>query len=108
MIMNVMTPRKCGVRGCYRYQCKEVEAKGYTLCYVHLPEKIKTVVYERKKKDEKMKEDERFNREVARIRKQEKKELEVERKQLKRSNAKKAKEKARLKKEKKKHHSWTQ
>ncbi|MBI5884563.1 hypothetical protein HZB89_00525 [archaeon] len=80
MISSVLTQKKCGVRGCYRYQCKESEAKGFTLCFVHLPDRVKSVISERKKKEEKMKEDERFKREVARIMKREKKEQEDERK----------------------------
>lgn len=93
MISSVLTQKKCGVRGCYRYQCKESEAKGYTLCFVHLPEKVKSVISERKKKEEQMKEETRFQRELARIRKQEEKEMEAEKKARKKALRKKARKK---------------
>jgi hypothetical protein len=93
LISSVLTQKKCGVRGCYRYQCKESEAKGYTLCFVHLPEKVKSVISERKKKEEQMKEETRFQRELSRIRKQEEKEMEAEKKAKKKALRKKARKK---------------
>jgi len=96
LISTVLVQRKCGVRGCYRYQCKESEAKGHTLCFVHLPEKVKVVISERKKKEEKLKEDAKLKREFARIRAREKKEREAERK-ADRKARQKAKKKAKKK-----------
>ena len=101
LIYSVLRQKKCGVRGCYRTVCLDKEAEGFILCFVHLPERVKEKITERKKIEETMKEDARYKREMQKIRRIEKKEMAKEKKIKQKQKKRIARAKAKELKEKK-------